>query len=272
MTMRQSSSPWPGRYEAAVSLTYDDALPSHLEVVAPLLDDLGLRATFYVPIDSGLFGSLDLWRKIAKRGNELGNHTIFHPCRKKKADWPDDAFDLKRYTMKRLEKELAVANTLLWNIDGEPHRTFGNTCHDTTIGPDGAEESMEPILGRLFMAARGEPSGRIIQPAAANRTNLGCWVVDGPSFEQCKAEIDRAVAEGGWIIFCAHRVSDEPGWLTWSRREHRRTLCYLAEKRKQIWTAPVIDVSQYLFTDYPLRPIGNRATRLLRRFMGTPFS
>ena len=34
---------------ALICLTYDDALPIHREVVAPLLAERGLRGTFYIP-------------------------------------------------------------------------------------------------------------------------------------------------------------------------------------------------------------------------------
>lgn len=41
---------WPEGKRGAVSLTYDDALPVHYERVAPLLEDHGLRATFYTNV------------------------------------------------------------------------------------------------------------------------------------------------------------------------------------------------------------------------------
>jgi peptidoglycan/xylan/chitin deacetylase (PgdA/CDA1 family) len=34
---------------SAVCLTYDDALKTHLSNVVPVLDSLGLNATFYIP-------------------------------------------------------------------------------------------------------------------------------------------------------------------------------------------------------------------------------
>ncbi len=43
----QSGGPWNGK-KCAVVLTYDDAIDQHLDYAVPLLDSLGLKATFYI--------------------------------------------------------------------------------------------------------------------------------------------------------------------------------------------------------------------------------
>lgn len=45
-------SPWPAGARGAVSLTYDDALNSQLDVAVPALDALKLRTTFFVTLDA----------------------------------------------------------------------------------------------------------------------------------------------------------------------------------------------------------------------------
>ena len=70
---------WPGGAKAAVSLTYDDAVPVHYQKVGPLLSKHGLGATFYLTVQ--YLESPREWRKLSKRGHELGNHTLFHACR-----------------------------------------------------------------------------------------------------------------------------------------------------------------------------------------------
>src|SRR5438309_11383851 len=76
----QSTTMWQGK-RCAVVLTYDDALDVDLDNAIPVLDSLGLKATFYL---SGYSGSLNNrmadCRKIAREVHELGNHTFFHPC------------------------------------------------------------------------------------------------------------------------------------------------------------------------------------------------
>src|SRR5688572_16085584 len=76
----QNRNSWNGK-KCAVVLTYDDALNVHLDNVIPALDSLNLKGTFYL---TGNFpGSRDRvadWSKAAKKGHELANHTLFHPC------------------------------------------------------------------------------------------------------------------------------------------------------------------------------------------------
>ena len=39
---------WPENKKAAVSLTYDDGMQTHLENAIPALNDVGIRGTFYL--------------------------------------------------------------------------------------------------------------------------------------------------------------------------------------------------------------------------------
>ena len=56
---------------ALICLTYDDALPVHREVVAPLLAERGLRGTFYIPAGrDDLHEHIDDWRRVAAMGCE----------------------------------------------------------------------------------------------------------------------------------------------------------------------------------------------------------
>src|ERR1017187_10539301 len=72
---------WPGGAKAAVALTYDDGVDADLDHAIPDLDARNLRATFYVPGSSAsLSKRMEEWRTAARRGHELGNHTLFHPC------------------------------------------------------------------------------------------------------------------------------------------------------------------------------------------------
>ena len=128
---------WPGDSQGAVSISYDDALPCHYEVVAPAWQAHGVRVTFYTPINR-LFDNPQAWRDVAAAGHELGNHSIFHPCRRKPGkDWPAREYDLKTYSARRWSDEMRLASSILSSLDGKSARSFGNTCCDTEIGEGG---------------------------------------------------------------------------------------------------------------------------------------
>jgi Polysaccharide deacetylase len=91
--------PWPDRAKVAVSLSYDDAIPVHHRVVAPLLDKHGLHGTFYLSISN--LESPDAWKAVASPGHEQGNHSLFHPCRRDPSPayaWLPEHYDLGSYT------------------------------------------------------------------------------------------------------------------------------------------------------------------------------
>lgn len=76
-----------------VVLTFDDAPQSHYSFVAPLLKQLGFKATFYVCEFPGVYPDSSIamnWRQageLAKMGFEIGNHTKDHTTLKASNEW-----------------------------------------------------------------------------------------------------------------------------------------------------------------------------------------
>jgi sialate O-acetylesterase len=243
-------SPWPAGQRAAVSLTYDDALPCHHEFVAPALEERGLRATFYVTLAPLLQdrGPLEPWKRIARQGHELGNHSIWHPCRRApddKPSWIPDEYNLWTYTLRRLRDELALANDVLGLIDGQAHRTYGNTCHQIHVGPDAQRVDIAPVIEELFLGARGQ-ADRLVDPAAPEFANLGCMNGDRKDLHQLRAMVDQALQQGAWLIFCFHGVGENTHSRYAGKDMHAGLFRWLAERKSDIWTAPVVDVARYL--------------------------
>lgn len=238
---------WPQGARAAVSLTYDDAVPVHYRKVGPLLSKHGLAATFYLTVEYA--ESAREWRKLSKRGHELGNHSLFHPCRQdpeEKYAWLDDHYDLQNYSEDRLRDELVVANKFIDLIDGGEPRTYGNPCNHVTIGKGDAERSMDPVLQELFVASRGTVTNRVITPEGMDYNQLGHFKADGKTFLELKAHIDTAIEKGGWVIFLIHGVGkgNHPWYM--EEAEHARLVEWLAQNKEIVWTAPVVDVATHL--------------------------
>ena len=120
-----------------VCLTYDDGIDIDLDNVVPVLDSLGFKATFYVPVNSeSLNKRMDEWKAIAKNGHELGNHSSFHPCfgKSMKRDFVTADYDLDNYSMQRMVDEIKLANSFLKALDGKTKRTYAYPCGDLKIG------------------------------------------------------------------------------------------------------------------------------------------
>ncbi len=240
---------WPDGRRAAVSLTYDDAMPEHFGKVAPQLQRHGVRGTFYTPISASFMQSHDAWRKVAAAGHELGNHTIFHPCRstpERPMNWLDPGYNLCDYTPRRWREEVRVANFVLQMTDGRAQRTFGNTCCHITIGRGEGETSLDPLIAEQFVAARGEHNERIITRSNLNLLQLGHWSADASTFETLRGRIERAVEVGGWIIFMTHGVGPEHHRLHIDADEHARWIEWLGAQRDRLWVAPAVDVALHV--------------------------
>lgn len=236
---------WPDGMSGAVSLTYDDGLRNHLELVAPALEAAGLRGTFYVHITSEDFQKDTAgWRAAAARGHELGNHTVFHPCRNNPCVHSD--FDLRGYGERRWCREMELANWILGQTDGQAERTFGNTCWDNWIGPDDSRVCLEQLMPGMFPAARGEKTDRPVDPKSFNRYNLGTVGADGMTFAELQPFIEAAVRDGQWLILTFHGVGQGSHTLFMATAEHQLLLEWLAANRRRIWTAPVLAVSRHL--------------------------
>lgn len=238
---------WPDGQQVAVSLSYDDALPVHREETAPQLEQRGLRATFYVPIDSDLLDHRDAWVRIAQAGHELGNHTIFHPCRNpgNARSWPLPHRNLCDYTPARWEDEVRVASRILRSYDGREARSFGNTCCDLTLGIDETEAELDEMIARHFVAGRGATTGVPADPRSVRLTRVGCVSADGLAFEQIRQVLDAAAAIRGWVIFMAHGIGRDHR-LQWSVESHSQAIDYLAANTRTIWTAPVAEVAAHI--------------------------
>jgi len=252
---------WPEQVQGAVSLTYDDGLPVHYEVVAPLLSHHELLATFYPVVQSDLRLHPEKWRQLAAAGHELGNHTLFHPCRQASSDpypWLDDRYDLGSYTLAHIRSELEVANLVLHLVDGMTDRSYGSTCCDMTIGRGMAEEALEPLLSGLFVAARGILTNHSAQPVQGiDLFNVGCISADGRSFEELTQVVEQTRKSYGWAILMIHGIGVGTHELYLDKDVHRRFIGWLAQERA-IWTAPVRTIAHYIRQQMQITPQSGR--------------
>lgn len=240
---------WQEGIQAAVSLTFDDGLPCHPQLVAPLLESHALRGTFYPPILSDLRVHPQDWQAMAANGHELGNHTIFHPCRGEpefNRAWLEPGTNLIGYSARHWCDEVDAANFTLNLVDGQTQRTYGNTCFENTIGSGETLTNLEPFIAQRFVAARGEHTKKAVQLSQANLFNLGTYDIDGFSTAQVIHLIDTAFQFNQWVIFTMHGVGAGTHRLFIETGALKEICAYLAVHRLQIWTAPLIEVARYL--------------------------
>lgn len=221
-----------------VSLTFDDALDCHPDVAVPLLEQHGFHGTFFVPVGAESFTRrLDDWRTVAKRGHELGNHTILHPAVRGKS-YVSEGNAIENYTLDRMRVELEAANRLLSGIDGQASRTFAYPCCNAILGSPGmakrllrrlrldrtrlmgwllrhpgldvgsSERPYGSVVEELFVASRvgGERySAGVDYPPP--RTAVPCVTLDGKSREEVARVLEAFQQhESAWLVFMVHGI------------------------------------------------------------------
>ncbi len=238
----QSGQPWKGK-KAAVVITYDDAINEHLDNAIPVLDSLGLKATFYISgFSSSMQTRLKDWQKIAANGHELGNHTLFHPCMggTPGREWVRPDYDLSKYTIPRILDEIRATNVLLQAMDGKTERTFAFTCGDTKIG----DSSFTPLLTKDFVAMRNVRA-QMHRVEQVDLNDVDCFVVNGETGDQLIEWVKKAIETQSLLVVLFHGVGGGNG-LNVSLPAHLQFLQYLKQIEKEIWVAPMIEVADYI--------------------------
>jgi peptidoglycan-N-acetylglucosamine deacetylase len=237
----QSALPWQGK-KCAVVLTYDDAIDQQLDNAVPVLDSLGLKATFYITaFSSSIQSRMNEWKKLAENGHELGNHTLFHPCLGgPERSWVKPENDLRNYTVERMVNETRMTNIFLQSLDGKTRRTFAFTCGDMKIGDSSFINGMK----KDFVAARAVRN-EMHKINEIDLYNVDCFVVNGESGEQLIEWVKKAMETNSLLVILFHGVGGGNS-LNVSLPAHREFLVFLKQNQKDIMIAPMLYVAEYI--------------------------
>ena len=237
----QFNQAWRGK-KCAVVITYDDAINEHLDNAVPVLDSLGLKATFYITAFSASMQTrLNDWKNLTTKGYELGNHTLYHPCIGGAGrEWVSKDYDLNNYSVKRMVDETRMTNLFLQSLDGKTKRTFAFTCGDMKIGDSSFINSMK----NDFVAARAVRN-EMHKINEVDLYNVDCYVVNNHSFEQMKEWVDKSVQTNSLLVILFHGVGGGNG-LNVSIDNHRKILSYIKQQEKDIMIAPMIEVAEHI--------------------------
>lgn len=234
---------WPPGKVAGVSLTYDDALRSQLDIAVPALDRHHLVGTFF--LTEGARSTAEAWRGLLARGHELAAHTMLHPCDGAQS-WVQKGRALQDYDAARMTAELNESVGLLKSLgNARGPYTFAYPCGSTWIGQ--AHESYIPLVRPLFSAARGVGSGAI-DPATETFDNAPAISGD-KSAEELISLVEQAEKDGRWLVLMFHGVGGD--YLSVSAEAHEKLLAHLESRRATIWTDTFVALSTYVQTHRP---------------------
>jgi peptidoglycan/xylan/chitin deacetylase (PgdA/CDA1 family) len=211
---------WHGRH-AAVSLTYDDALVSQLDIAIPQLDAAGLEGTFFL-MGRQVGSNVPRWKAAAAAGHELANHTINHPCARGTYETPVQ-YTSEAYTVDVLLTEVGVMNGFLEAMDGKRDHAFATPCGQTLAG---GQDYIAPL-----QRAQGSTYIRDGKTLPANVRGTGFVNASGDEMIRWVEGV-RQAGVAGVIVF--HGVGGD--YLNVSADAHKQLVGYLKAHEREIWT------------------------------------
>jgi peptidoglycan/xylan/chitin deacetylase (PgdA/CDA1 family) len=209
---------------AAVTLTYDDSLGSHVSTVGPALAAHNLKATFFV-VD--VRANQAPWAGLRAAGHELGSHTLKHPCPKANSFVPPGDAN-EDYDVARMSQELDDSIAMLKALGQTAPFTFAYPCGVDWIGED--QQSYVSLVKDRFSAARGVSPGLV--QAGVDLGHVPATFTTGDAAELI-ALAESAKNGGGWVVFGFHGVGGDHTPV--SAEAHEALLAHLDEKRSEIY-------------------------------------
>lgn len=234
---------WPNGAQAAVSLGYDDALNSQLDIVIPALDKYGFKGSFYVPVARPVLTErLAEWRAAAENGHELGNHSIFHQCDASLPgrEWVPPYHDLQKISVKQMSEQILVANKMLYAIDGKTKRTYTAPCGDLKAGGKNYIDAIK----QEFVAVKLSGDGVTADMSTLDPYAVGVTAPSQVTGEELIAIVKEAAARGTMANITFHGVGGD--YLSVSKEAHDELLAHLAKHPDIYWVDTFLNIMVYV--------------------------
>ncbi len=235
---------WPEGKRVAVSLSFDDARTSQIDVGLPLLNRHQVKATFYVN-PPHMESRLDGWKRAAASGHEIGSHTNSHPCT---VNYPFSANNaLENYTLSSMAKEIDAATAEMKRLLGITPLTFAYPCGQKFVGRGKGVKSYVPLVAVRFLAGRGFRDEGPNDPVHCDLAQILGVESDGLTFDQMKNMVSEAAGHGAWLVFAGHEIGAAAHQTT-EASALEEFLRYVRDPANGVWIDTVGAVGDYVRT------------------------
>jgi peptidoglycan-N-acetylglucosamine deacetylase len=238
----EASFAWPEAAQAAVSLSFDDARTSQVDVGTALFDRHQVKVTFFV-VPGSVEERLPGWKKAVAAGHEIGNHSLDHPCTGNFA-WARSKA-LEDYTLEAMNRQMLQANQRLRELLDITPETFAYPCGQTFVGRGLDTRSYVPLVAGMFVAGRGWLDEGPNDPGFCDLAQVLGMEMDGKDFEQLRPALAQTREAGAWLVLAGHEVGRE-GPQTTRVTMLEKLLPYLRDPANGFWVAPIGAVARHI--------------------------
>lgn len=245
-------SQWSHFAQAAASITLDDGTYDQYSTAWPILDEKGVKGTFYLA--AGLIGQGDWddhgtlrrmmdWNqaaRIAAAGHEIGSHSLNH------VDLTGPNVDLQlelRESRLLIESKLpgVKVETFCWPHWRETKETIAAARREYISARSG-----NGIISYYYNRKGGIPSDPPVEMYAVNA--LG--ILKDQRDSQWQLVADNVYNAGSWFVTSFHGLKEtdkqeETGWSALDSETFREIIQYI--KDKGFWIDTFASVSKYIY-------------------------
>ena len=235
---------WPQGKRVAVSLSFDDARASQVDVGLDVINPTGVKVTFFVTTSSEAFQSkLDGWKRALASGHEIGNHTVNHPCT---GNFPWSFHNaLENYTLDQMSRQLDDSNAQIQQALGVRATTFAYPCGQKFVGRGPEMKSYVPLIGQKFLVGRGYMDEYYNDPVFCDLAQASGTAFDGMDYIDMVKHIQKAAEQGAWVIFVGHDIGQKGFQVTDTIA--LAALCrYMKDPASGVWVDTVKNIGEYV--------------------------
>lgn len=244
---------WHGFSRAAASLTFDDGTYDQYSTAWPVLEEKGVKGTFYLAAgligtgiwnDHGTSRRMMSWQEaseIAASGHEIGSHSMSHiDLSRGEID-----FDLEfRESRNLIEAEIpgTVVETFCWPHWRETDETMKAASQYYISARSG-----NGVISYYYDRKGGIPSDPPMNMYSVNA--LG--ILNGHSSDQWMGVAEDILNRGSWFVTSFHGVQslrageDELGWSALPEKDFRVIVDYIIGRG--FWIETFATVSKYIY-------------------------
>jgi peptidoglycan/xylan/chitin deacetylase (PgdA/CDA1 family) len=233
---------WPEGRKCAVSLTFDDARLSQVDVGLSILKEADAKCTFYLVPDRAK-QRLAGWKQAVADGHEIGNHTRLHPCTGNYAF--SKAKALENLTLERMAEDIDGCNSDLTQMLGVKPVSFAYPCGQKFVGRGENVKSYVPVIAKRFLTGRGYLDESPNDPAICDFAALMGTGFDGLTFDEMQRIVTAARNQSRWVVFVGHEIGKSAHQTT-DTGALRQLIAFAKDPSNGIWMDTVETIARYI--------------------------